>query len=266
MKLPETKTLSRRRLDNSTMLIYGQAKIGKSSFAAKFDKALFLATEPGLNALEVYQIPIKSWDEFLDACAIINKGEHDFTTIVVDTIDILYKLCNNHFCKKMNVAHESDKGFGKIYGLVRNELHRTLTKLASLPYGLILVSHSQYREVLTKDGKRHMTVTTMPEKFQDVVMALVDMILFFDTHNTANGLQRIIRTKPHPNYYAGDRFSVLPPVLPLNFEAFKAAFEKGQIQPDEEIKEEKEKEKSSTDVNAEGEDETELQDDSETEF
>jgi hypothetical protein len=61
------------------------------------------------------------------------------------------------------------------------------------------------------------------------VLGLVDMILFCDTvsRKDAGGnliVERVLRTKPHPTYEAGDRTGRLPEVLPLDHEAFAQAF------------------------------------------
>ena len=61
------------------------------------------------------------------------------------------------------------------------------------------------------------------------MLGLVDMILYCDavTRKDAAGnlsVERVIRTKPHPTYEAGDRTGRLPEVLPLDFEAFYRAF------------------------------------------
>jgi hypothetical protein len=49
--LPTAKTQAKPALADMTVLVYGQTKIGKSTFCSQADGALFLATEPGLNAL-----------------------------------------------------------------------------------------------------------------------------------------------------------------------------------------------------------------------
>ncbi len=51
------------------------------------------------------------------------------------------------------MEHESDLGYGKGYALVNNEFHRVLTKLAHLPYGLVLISHAQEIEIETRTGR-----------------------------------------------------------------------------------------------------------------
>ena len=151
--LPKTKSKPKHTLSDLTALVYGPSKIGKSTWCSKADDALFLATEPGLNALEVFQTPITCWDDLLQACAEIAEGKHEFKTIVVDTVDNAYKMCSDYVCKKFKIEHESDLGYGKGYALINNEFQRVINKLAFLPYGLILISHSQERDIETRTGK-----------------------------------------------------------------------------------------------------------------
>jgi len=230
MKLPTAKTPPKSSLSDVSILLYGPSKIGKSTFASQAPEAIFLATEPGLNALEVYQHPITSWPEFLEVCAELAKGEHPFKTVVIDTLDVLYRLCADHICQKRGIEHESDGSHGKVYGLIKNEVYRVLTKLAHLPYGLILISHSQDRDLETRTGTVTRTVPTLSESFRQVIIGLVDLILYCDVQveQAEDGTRkhrRVVRTKPSPNYDAGDRFGCLPEVMDLNFQAFVKAFE-----------------------------------------
>lgn len=237
MPLPTAKTPPKSSISDVSMLIYGPSKIGKSTFASQAPDAIFLATEPGLNALEVYQQQIRSWQEFLDACAELAKGKHEFKTVVIDTIDVLYRLCADHVCAKKGVDHESEGSHGKIYGLIKNEMYRVLTKLAHLPYGLILISHSQDRDLETRTGTITRTVPTLTESFRQIVIGLVDLILYCDVEvvsDQATGKKahrRVIRTKPAANYDAGDRFGVLPEVMDLDYHAFERIFSGNQKGP-----------------------------------
>ena len=227
--LPKKKYVPKIQAALLSVLLYGPSKVGKSTFCSQAKNALFLATEPGLNALEVYQAPIPTWPRFLTACAEIEAGEHPFETIVVDTVDNLYRLVVDHVREKLGIVHESDLGFGKAYGLIHGEFHRALTKLAMLPYGLILVSHSEDREVTTRTGKVTRTVPSLPEKARRIVLDLVDVIAFCDLiEETLDGqpiVRRVIRTKPSPRFEAGDRTGRLPETLNLDFEEFQNAVE-----------------------------------------
>ncbi len=227
--LPTAKTQPKPNLADLTVLVYGQTKIGKSTFCSNADGALFLATEPGLNALDVYQVPIQSWDDLLNACAEIGEGKHAFKTIVIDTIDNAYKFCTEYILRKFKVEHESDLAYGKGYAIVNNEFQRVLTKLAFLPYGLFLISHAKEIEVETRTGKYTRIVPTLPEKARKIVLGMVDMVLFCDLEmvtgeDGAQTVHRVIRTKPSLYYEAGDRTGRLPETLDLDFRKFLDAF------------------------------------------
>lgn len=238
--LPSQKTTPKANLSDLTVLAYGPSKIGKSTFCSEAEGALFLATEAGLNNLDVFQVPIGTWEELLAACKEIAEGKHGFKTIVLDTIDNAYRMCSEHMCQKFKVEHESDLGYGKGYALVNNEFYRVLNKLALLPYGLFLISHSQEKEIETRTGKHTRIVPTLPEKARKIVIGMVDVILFCDLELAPGpdgkpAQRRVLRTKPNVNYEAGDRTGRLPEVIDLDFKKFVAAFAGGSKAPAEAI-------------------------------
>lgn len=94
--LPTTKTPPKPNLADLTVLTYGPTKIGKSTWCSHAEGALFLSTEPGLNSLEVFQIPVRSWDELLAACGEIAEGNHQFKTVILDTVDNVMRRFNVH--------------------------------------------------------------------------------------------------------------------------------------------------------------------------
>jgi hypothetical protein len=227
--LPTSPTPPKQNLSDYSILLYGPSKSGKTTTASQADGVLFLATEPGLNALTAYQQPITSWEDLLAACAEIAAGNHPFKTIVIDTVDLAYRFCSEHMLKKYSVEHESDLNYGKGYALVNNEFHRVLTKLAHLPYGFVLISHAQEIEIETRTGKYTKTVPTLPDKARKIVLGLVDIILFCDIEvsrdaNNQPIVRRVIRTKPTQTYEAGDRTGRLPEVIEMDYRAFVDAF------------------------------------------
>ena len=231
--LPTEKTPPRMSLADLTVLVHGPAKIGKSTLCSKAEKALFLATEAGLNALEVYQIPISTWNEFLSGCREVAEGKHEFKTVVVDTLDNLYRMCSEHICTKHKIQHESDLGYVKGYALVNNEFYSALNKLSLLPYGLFLICHSQEKEIETRTGKHTRAVPTLPDKARRMVLGMVDVILYCDMTTVAGDddkpvERRVMRTKPTETYEAGDRTGRLPDVIELDYAKFVEAFEQAK--------------------------------------
>lgn len=232
--LPTERTKPSADLSTKTTLIYGPPKIGKSTFASRFPSAIFLECEPGLSELEVYKIPTYSWEDFLAACSLVAAGDHQFKTIVVDTADNAFKMCSDFICAKHGVEYEGDLSHGKGWAFVKNEWHRVLTRLASLPYGLILISHALDKRIETRTGEYTKTQPSLPDRARGVVLGLVDMILFCDSvarkaEDGSLAVERVIRTKPHPTYEAGDRTGRLPATLPLDFEAFARCFTTNEV-------------------------------------
>jgi len=126
--LPTEATKPVTELGKQTILLYGSPKLGKSSFASRAPGSLFFECEPGLNHLEVFKVPTYSWEAFLEACKLVAKGDHNFKTIVIDTIDNAFKMCSDYVCAKHGIEYEGDMGHGKGWALVKNEWHRVLTR------------------------------------------------------------------------------------------------------------------------------------------
>lgn len=230
--LPSEKTKPTLDLSGLSILLYGIPKSGKSQFASNFPNALFFECEPGLNSLEVFKVPTYSWPDFLEACRLVAADKHPFKTIVIDTADNAFRFCTEHICQKYKVEYEGDVPHGKAWALVKNEWHRVLTRLASLPHGLVLISHAVDKTVQTRTGEYTKTIPTLPERARGVVMGLVDMILFVDIvaakDEKGNLIQRrVLHTRPHVNFEAGDRTGRMPETLALDFGEFQRVFTRG---------------------------------------
>ena len=246
--LPKAPTSPQTRLSDFNFIIFGQPKIGKTTLAANFPKALFLATEDGQNSLQCYRVGLDSWGAFLDTCTELQKGDHPFETLVVDTVDNLWELCRRHVCEKRRIEHESELAYGLGSELVRTEFFRALNKLAMLPYGIVLISHAITREITSRTGKYNRTIPSFKEREQSKLLGMADFILFCDLLSVpgADGkteLRRVIRTKTSESYVSGDRTGKLPDPLPLDFHAFEQAFNNAVGKDEKEGKDKQGKEK-----------------------
>lgn len=233
MQLPTQTTPPLMEVTDYTILLYGPPKVGKSTFCAGAPNAVFLATEPGLNSLDVFQMPITSWDEMKEAYDLLRKGNHKFKTIIIDTVDLAFHFCTVWGRKQLDITHESDAGYGKGHSFIRDEFMRQMSAFASLPYGLILVSHSVFKEVDTRSGKRTRIVPTLPGKASDSVISMADIIMLADLQdNHENGkstTERVLRCSPTAAYEAGDRTGHLPDTLKLEYKAVAGAFAAGGV-------------------------------------
>ena len=226
MLLPNERQKADLSLDKQVILLYGRAKIGKSTLCSKFPDAVFLATEAGLNKLEVYQVLINTWEKFLQACGEVAEGNHKFKTVVIDTVDNLVILCSDYVCRMNNINHPADLPHGKGWSFVTTELTRAITKLSLLNYGLIMTSHCDMVEVETKTKKYNRWTIAVSGKNRNLFLNMADMVLFIDSEMDKDGLERrLIRTKPSLYWEAGDRNNVLPETVPLDYEVLAGYFE-----------------------------------------
>lgn len=83
------------------ILIHGVAGVGKSTFAADADRPVFLMTEDGLGKLQVPHFPLAtSYAEVAEALDALSNEDHDFGTVVVDSVDWLEPLIWAEACKR----------------------------------------------------------------------------------------------------------------------------------------------------------------------
>lgn len=228
--LPTERTKAGKEAVKAHVLLYGPPKIGKSTTAAQFnpDHTLFIPTEPGLSALSVYSVPTTSWEQFRSVGAELAAGDHPFQTVVIDTVDVLYKLCSDAVLERLGVEHASDSPYGKGWAAIADEWQLRVSKLASLGLGVWFISHSVDERIEKRVGTITKTVPTLKGKGRDFITGFVDYILLAESEQTQEGERRVLRTRPAENYEAGGRTmpgKPLPDPLPLDAQALHKAMD-----------------------------------------
>ncbi|MBQ9243540.1 MAG: ATP-binding protein [Proteobacteria bacterium] len=231
IELPKTKTKPQFTMSKLSMLLYGAPKIGKSTFCSRAQDALFVATEPGLNHLEVASVQVNTWREFLETMALLAKGGHSFKILVIDTIDKLCDFCNFEICGNAKVQTLGDMGYGKGYAVYKNELKRVFQKIFALDMGVILTSHAQLIELDTPTGRQTKWVPTFEKCAREILMPMVDIIGFAQNvvslKSSGERVEtRVLQTKTSSLWEAGDRTGRLPETLPFAYQAFEQALTK----------------------------------------
>ncbi len=234
MPIPAKKSPVVATPANQLTLIYGAPKCGKSTLAACFPDSVFLATEAGLNNLEAvrWEYPdgkyvIRKWEDLLSAAREVLENKA-YKTIIIDTIGNACSLADRYVCEKGGVEYRGDGslGYGKGGAMIINEIKRFLTALSGTGIGLVLIAHSTTKALDTPAGELVKTRPHIPgdNKSEDIystILGMCDLVLFLDQNNDGS---RVIRTKPKPQYDAGDRTGRLPDTLPATYAALSGAF------------------------------------------
>ena len=177
--LPTQVSIPAERIEDYSILLYGEKKIGKTSLASKFDKAFFLMFEPGGRALSIFQRPVKNWLEFKKYVSLIQK-DTSFRTIVIDTVDIAYTMCAEYVCQKLVIDHLSEEEWGRGYEKARKEFYEEIDALLKTGKGVIFISHAAEKEIKTRTGdKYHRISPTMSNQARDILEGIVDIWTYY---------------------------------------------------------------------------------------
>ena len=233
MKLPTQKTAPQTNINTVTMLLYGDPKIGKSTFCSRFENAFFIATEPGLNHLETYNLRADTWREAYDILSELQENPGRFSPIVIDTVDRLWELCCRYICEQNNLKALSSMGYGKGYEFAEVEFNYYLQDLVKLNTGLIFTSHATYDTFINSEGEQ--TKKFMPsvdKRVRKYLNPLVDIIGYISmVHDVDKSTGEKVEKRifhAHENielWEAGDRTGKLPAEFPFSQKVYKSFFE-----------------------------------------
>lgn len=201
-------------LHQGNTLIYGKPKVGKTTFAINIPNNFVAATELGYRYLRVHKQDISKWEDFLDLCKSFTTQEHNFKTIIVDTADWLYKYCEQFVMNKHQITHPSDLGFGKGFAFVRDEFSRVIDKVNKAGFNFVFISHAKEKTEKTKTGEWTVMATSLGGSAENFLAGLCDHIFYFYVNDDGD---RLMRTKPTKYVLAGDRSSVLPELMPIDY-------------------------------------------------
>ena len=91
-----------------------------------------------------------------------------FSTIIIDTADIAYDLCEKYICQNakrsdggFGVDSIGDIGFGKGYTMVAKEFDESLRAIVQMNYGLVIISHAVDKSFTDQEGKEFYSYITI---------------------------------------------------------------------------------------------------------
>lgn len=217
-----------RDLRGYSVMFYGEPKTGKTTISSRFPGALVLAFEKGYNAIAgIMAKPMNSWGEFKKVLVELKDPavKEVFQTIVIDTADIAYGLCEKYICSRESDAKNtyeqiSDLPFGKGYKLAQQEFDEGLRKILQMDYGLILISHSVDKTFKDESGVEYnQIIPTLDNKARLVCERTCDIIGYSRQIQTEEGLQTKLFMRGTPRFVAGSRFRFTPDFIDFNYDS-----------------------------------------------
>lgn len=101
------------------IVVYGPEGIGKSTFASKFPRPVFIDTEGSTKHMEVARTPRPtSWAMLMEQVRYFRDRPGEYGTLVIDTADWAEQLCITDLCARSKKPGIEDFGYGKGYRLL----------------------------------------------------------------------------------------------------------------------------------------------------
>ncbi len=226
------------------ILLYSSHGVGKSTFGAGADAPIFIQTEDGADELGVARFPLASqYQDLIDAIGALYNEEHDFRTVVVDTIDWADQLIWSAINAKNSAQ---DLAYGKGAVIAAEYWRGLLDGLNALRndrgMAVVLLAHTQVKRFDSPEVEpfdRYMP--KLQERSSQLIQEWCDAVLFanYKMFTTASDVgfnkkvtrgistgERVMYTSERPAYLAKNRYN-LPHELPLSWPALMQAMRGG---------------------------------------
>ena len=162
--------------------IYGGHGIGKSTLASQFPAPIFISTEDGLDSLDVTSFPkARSLGEVVESIKTLLTEEHDFRTVVIDSVDWLVEPL---ILDSINSQYdEKQQAYGKGQQYMAEEFREILQGLDALRLrrnmNVVLIAHAavvKFEDPRTDPYDRY--TPKLPKLCNALLMEWADVLAF----------------------------------------------------------------------------------------
>ena len=162
--------------------IYGGHGIGKSTLASQFPNPIFISTEDGLDSLDVTSFPkATALGDVVESIKTLLKEDHDFKTVVVDSVDWLVEPL---IVDSVNSQYDDkEQAFGKGQMFIAEEFREILQGLDALRLkknmNIVLIAHAtvvKFEDPRTEPYDRYQP--KLPNRCNALLMEWADVLAF----------------------------------------------------------------------------------------
>jgi len=165
-------------------LFYGVEGVGKSTLAANAPEPIYFDLEDGTALIDCARYPFRhepgghvanDYAEVTSAIDDLLESEHDFQTLVIDTVDRLEPMLWRFICardtkgRKKALHSIEDYGYGKGYQVALDEWRAFCHRLDQLRtrrgMGVVLLGHSQITKFQNPEGEDYDRYSLNVHKF-----------------------------------------------------------------------------------------------------
>lgn len=217
------------------MIIFGPAKVGKTTFACEFPNSLIIEAEPnGADFQRCKKIDVKNLSQIREIYKLLKKDK-TFETVIIDSLDKVASWIEDEVCKELgiNTIMDTKKGerHGSQWALYKEKILMFVETFLSLEKRIIFLSHTKKLE---SDGMGNVlnpkTINIYGSTAVDL-LAIVDNIGYMFCQKNKGQVRHYLSFEPGINVEAGGRHPALSgKVIELpkgeGYKSFAGLFEK----------------------------------------
>ena len=208
------------------MLIYGNSGMGKTRLAGTSDdvpamrKVLILDVEGGTLTLthsnpNVDIVRVETWKEVQAVYDELYTGNHDYSTIVLDSLTEIQKFNMYNVMTDLKREHperSEDVPSMREWGVNLEQMRKFVRAFRDMPINTIFTALAR-EEKNNKTGMIHKK-PSLSGKLADEVAAFLDIVCYMYVKEIDGEMQRMLLTTSTDEYVAKDRTGKLPLVIP----------------------------------------------------
>ena len=146
-----------------------------------------------------------------------------YETIVIDTVAIAYALCEKYILNREGVQAIGDIGYGKGWGMLKDEFETAFRELTQLGYSIVFIAHSKTKKTEYTDEEGNeldALAPDLPNAAYQIINRMVDVIGYIGVeYDVKNGQSyRYLYTRGTPTIFAGSRYKYLAPKIELGYQ------------------------------------------------
>jgi len=223
MEIVKTKRSAPPRI-----LIHADHGLGKSSLAAAAPDPIFIQTEDGLEKIDATAFTLaKDFETVMDQLTYVYAEEHEFKTLVLDSLDWLETRIAEHVCRQAKKDSISDFSYGAGYTAMFEQFGRVVKAMNAIRekrgMAIILIAHSQvktYQNPMGADYDRH--CIKLRDKNAELFLEWADLVGFLhfsvfvstkktgfgETTKAIGGSDRVLSCAPSAAYVSKNRYGI----------------------------------------------------------
>lgn len=225
------------------VMLFGTEGIGKSTVASKMPFPIFVQVEDGLGEIDCHRFPLaKSYAEVEAALDELLREEHEYQSVVIDSLDWLERLIWAKVCEDTGATtiEKVDGGYGKGYIRALGYWQKIVEQLSALRdqrgMAVMLLAHAKVERFEDPEAtaydryapRLNKHAAALISEWCDAVLFATRKIItrtedggFSRSRTIASGLgkdggDRILRCIGGPSCIAKNRYN-LPAELPLDW-------------------------------------------------